>query len=84
MFVVDGESQTEIFGYNTKLPTFLKKLGKFTKLVEKQSSLSWNYKQYSKVCVAIKNHNFWFSIISKHFSKKLIKEKKIHIVIFSH
>ena len=27
---VGGESQTEIFGYNTEAITFLKKLGKFT------------------------------------------------------
>ena len=30
MFAVGGESQTEIFGYNTKSLTFLKKLGKIT------------------------------------------------------
>ena len=30
IFTIGGESQTEIFGYDTRTVTFLTKLGKFT------------------------------------------------------
>ena len=45
MFAVSGESETEIFGYNTKLLTVLKKLGKFT-----------NWLKNSVVCPEITNN----------------------------
>ena len=51
MFVVGGESQTEIFSHNTKAIAFFKKLGKCT-----------NWLKNNVVCpeiyVGIKNHYF--------------------------
>ena len=81
MFAAGRESQTEIFGYNTKSVTFLKKLGKLTNWL-KSMLFVLKLQKYSKFCVGIKNHYFQSSISSKHFLKKIIKrEKNSHCII---
>ena len=71
IFAVGGESQTEIFGYNTKSLTFLKKLGKFTNWLKNYVVCPEITNNISSFGVGIKNLYFQFSIISKHFLKKL-------------
>ena len=70
MFAVGGESQTEIYGYNTKSLTFLKKLGKFT---------NWfTLSKVQKIRVILRISENTFHLLQRlSMGKQFLKFKKI-------